>query len=246
VSALSQNLATISVRVRNFALITYAVPASRVRRHLPDPYELETFVDERGEERCLVSSTTFCNDGFRWSALPYPRLTFDESTYRAYVTHRGRRGVYFFRRYLSALPAFGPQKLFERNAGLGDFHIDTEMEGTRYSSYSSRVRSGDAENRFLLRAGEEPIAKPPFGTGEELAQHITYRLHGFFTSSAGVQGHMPVSHRRMAPWSGHLLDARFDTWTAHEIVSPEEVAHPYSVLVEPDIHFRLHPPRPLV
>ena len=239
-------LTSISVEVRNFALVTYAVPADRVSTHLPEPYLLETVLDGEGAERCLVSATSFCNRDFRSSALPYPRLTFDESTFRTYVTHRDRRGVYFIRRFLSKTLAFLPQRLFEMKAALGDFDVDSEVEPAGYDRYSFAVRSRDVTNGFVIRAHEEPAPRYPFETGEELVDHITYRLHGFFTSSIGRQGHMPVSHRRMTPWSGELVSARFDTWSELGILEPDEVSNPYSVLVEPIVNFRLHPPRPLV
>jgi hypothetical protein len=240
----SERLTTLSVEVRNFALITYAVPAERVRPRLPGPYTLETF-HRNGQEQCLVSGTCFCNHDFRWSALPYPRLTFDEGTYRVYVTHRGRRGVYFFRRFLSSPVALVPQRVVDANVAVGVFDVETRFDDSGYGLYTCCVQSGEAENSFTVRAGEVPPRKMPFASGDELAQHITYRTHGFFQTTAGLQGHMPVSHRRMAPWSGELVSARFDTWTQLGIVRAEEVSEPYSVLIEPAVNFLLHPPRPL-
>jgi uncharacterized protein YqjF (DUF2071 family) len=240
-----ERLTTISVEVRNFALITYAVPVERVRRRLPGPYTLETF-PKNGQEQCLVSGTCFCNHDFKWSAAPRPRLTFDEGTYRVYVTHRGRRGVYFFRRFLSSPVAFGAQRVADRNVAMANFDTETRFDDSGYGLYTCSVRSGDVENSFTIRARGVPRRKLPFASGEELAQHITYRLHGFFETPIGLQGHMPVSHRRMAPWSGELVSGRFDTWTQLGIVSSEEAAHPYSVLIEPAVNFLLHPPRPLV
>jgi hypothetical protein len=241
-----ERLTTISVEVRNFALVTHAVPADRVRTHLPDPYTLETFHDEGGVERCLVSATCFCNGDFRWSALSYPRLTFDESTFRTYVTHRGRRGVYFLRRFLSRPLAFFPQRLFEMKAALGDFDVETEVDPAGYERYSCTVRSRDVTNAFVVRARDEPVPRFPFETSDELVDRITYRLHGFFSSSAGAQGHMPVSHRPMTPWWGELVSARFDTWSDLGILERDEASKPHSVLVEPIVNFRLHPARPLV
>jgi uncharacterized protein YqjF (DUF2071 family) len=240
-----ERLTTISVEVLNFALITYAVPVERVRRRLPSPYTLETF-HRNGQEQCLVSGTCFCNHDFRWSATPYPRLTFDEATYRVYVTHSGRRGVYFFQRFLSSPVAFAAQRAADQNVAVGVFETETRLDDSGYSLYTCSVRSGDVHNSFTIRARQIPRRKIPFASGEELTQHITYRLHGFFQTPVGFQGHMPVSHRRMAPWSGELISGRFDTWTRLGIVTSEEVAHPYSVLIEPAVNFLLHPPRPLV
>jgi uncharacterized protein DUF2071 len=240
-----ERLTTISVEVRNFALVTYAVPAERVRRHLPGAYTLETFHRNR-REHCLVSATCFCNHRFRWSGLPFPRLTFDESTYRVYVTHRGRQGVYFFRRFLSSPIPFAAQRALDEHVSVGGFDVETRRDDAGYSFYACRVRSADVANNFTIRASGAPVRKPPFASGDELAQQITYRLHGFFQTTSGLQGHMPVSHRRMAPWSGELISGRFDTLSSLDIVRPEEVARPYSVLVEPSVNFLLRPPRPLM
>jgi len=240
-----RGLGTISIEVRNFAIVTYAVPADRVRGRLPSAYDLETFLGEDGE-LALVSATCFCNHDFRWSALPHPRLTFDESTYRTYVSHRGRRGVYFFKRYLGSPLALPPQRAVEMSASLGRFAVETELDESGYAAYSCRVQSREEENSFLVTARDDPLARAPFHTGEEMAQHITYRLHGFFTTAAGFQGHMPVSHPRMAPWSGELVSARFDTLSRLGILHQNELGTPYSVLVQPVIAFELHPPRPLL
>jgi uncharacterized protein YqjF (DUF2071 family) len=245
VGAVLRALGTVSIEVRNFAVVTYAVPADRVRARLPAVYDLETILGDDGE-LALVSATCFCNGDFRWSALPYPRLTFDESTYRTYVTHRGRRGVYFFKRYLGSPLALPPQRAVEMSASLARFDVETKLDESGYAAYSCRVQGRDEENSFSIRAGDDPVARAPFDTGEEMAQHITYRLHGFFTTSAGFQGHMPVSHARMAPWAGELVSARFDTLARLGILEEEELRHPYCVLVQPLIAFDLHPPRPLL
>jgi uncharacterized protein YqjF (DUF2071 family) len=236
--------AGIAVGVENFILITHSVPAARVRRHLPDLYELETFAAADGSERALVSATCFCNRNFRPYALAYPRLTFNESTYRTYVRLRGRVGVYFFGRYLGDPVALAAQRLFARDTYLGDFDVSIAAAEKGYPSYSCSVASARGATRFAARALDRPTARPPFHSGHDLAQFITYRLHGFFTSSLGHQGHMPVSHKRMSPLAGALLeDPRLDLWEQLGIVSPEEASQPYSILVQPPLDFVLLPPR---
>lgn len=234
-----------SIDVRNFAIVTHAVPADRVRAHLPDPYELQTFSDD-GDELSLVSATCFCNKDFRWSALPYPRHTFNENTYRTYVTHKGRVGVYFFRRYLGTQLARLPQRVFERFARHGDFEVDVDIDEEGVHDYFCSVEGDGRRTEFELSALDVPDVQAPFETPDEHAQFITYRLHGFFTSSAGFQGHMPVSHPRMDPWAGRLLNGRFDVWHELGILKPDEAGDVYSVLVQPQIDFTLYPPRPLV
>lgn len=111
------------VEVDDFALVTHAVPAERVRVHLPDVYELQTF-KAGGVERCFVSTTYFCNRDFRPAVVGFPRLTFAESTYRTYVVHRGRAGVYFFGRYVGSALVWAGQRAVARDTYHGDFVVD--------------------------------------------------------------------------------------------------------------------------
>ncbi|MDQ4145569.1 MAG: DUF2071 domain-containing protein [Actinomycetota bacterium] len=234
---------SISVEVLHFALVTHAVEAERVRARLPSLYELETFEAADGVERALVSTTCFCNHDFRPYALAYPRLTFNESTYRTYVRLGEKRGVYFFGRYLEGARAAGPQRLFARDTFLSDFEVEIDSNENGYELYSCGVSSKCGDTHFVVRALDSPRAQEPFESGDELAQFITYRLHGFFTSSLGCQGHMPVGHKRMRPFAGELESGRFDLWERLGILAPEEVSSPHSVLVQPPILFTLYPPR---
>lgn len=236
-------LTTLSLRVRNFAIVTYAVPVERVRPHVPARFRLQTFERDR-EQFCFVSATAFCNEDFRYSALPYPRLTFNESTYRTYVDYDGRQGIYFVGRYLGHPLALAAQRALNRDVWLGDFEIETDLASAGYNSYTCQVRSEQGDTTFALEALRRPEAKPPFDTTEKYVFFITHRLHGLFASSAGFPGYMPVAHVRMQPYEGELRSARFDLWERLGIVEPDEVAQPYSVLVQPAVDFTLFPPRP--
>jgi uncharacterized protein YqjF (DUF2071 family) len=233
-----------AVDVLNFAIVTYAVPAERVLRHLPKVYELDTFEGPDGQ-RALVSTTCFCNQDFRLAGVPQPRHTFNESTYRTYVSRDGEKGVYFFGRYLGTRLAWSLQRPVARHTYEADIEVDVQRTPEGYASYGCSARSRSGATNFSVEAMDVPSAKSPFASGEELAQFITYRLHGFFTSTAGFQGHMPVGHPRMRPLAGTLSAARFDLWSQLGVLRPDEVDDPYSVLVVPEVPFRLFAARPV-
>lgn len=235
---------TAQVDVENFALITHAVPANRLRAHVPAQFELETFVRDR-EEVGLITTTSFCNRQLHWSWARYPAHDFDQMTFRTYVTHKGRRGSYFLGTYVSTRLSFLGQSAVAANSFLAKFDVEVQGGTTGYPAYATATRVDHGESSFEIEATEHPHAKHPFATGEELAQFITYRLHGFARNPLGFQTHGPVDHRRMSPWSGTLLSGRFDFWERLEILQPEEFLPAYSVLVEPSIRFTLHLPRPL-
>ena len=236
-------LASFSVDVENFALITHRVPVERVAPHVPDNLELQTF-DDGGGRYCFVSATCFCNERYRVTGLPYPHLTFNESTYRTYVSYNGRQGVYFIGRYLGSPIALAAQRTLARDTWLADFDLTIDESDGGYRSYVCHETSERGETSFAVTAEDEPGPRGPFGSGWDHAQFLTYRLSGLFTSSLGVVGHMPVTHPHMRCYEGTLHAGRFDLWRELGILEPDEVHQPFSVLVAPHAPFTLHPPRP--
>ena len=236
-------LTSFSVNVENFALVTHKVPAARVEPHVPEKLSLQTF-EEDGERVCLVSASCFCNGRFRVTGLPYPRLTFNESTYRIYVEYNGRQGVFFIGRYLGHPLAVAAQKTLHRDTWLADFDVTMERTERGYASYVCHATGDHGETSFAISAEDDPAARPPFGSAWDHTQFITYRLSGLFMSTLGVVGHMPVSHPHMNCIAGTLHAGRFDLWHELGILDLEEAHNAYSVLVAPSVPFTLHPPRP--
>lgn len=247
---LTQNIthpASFKVTVRDFALITHCVPATRVRTLLPRNVELQTFRDEQtGESLAFVSVATFFNSRFHWSHAPRrPSLNFYQATYRTYVNFRGRNAVYFFHIFLETIPSYLIQRSVAQCTHKAEFEVDASIDLHGYRDYSCVFKNRGGITQFALEARELPEAKAPFRSGEELSQFLYYRLHGVFRSSVGVFADQMVYHRRVYPWSGRLKAGRFDFWTRHGILTPDEAQRPYSVLVEPSVDFTLYPPLPI-
>ena len=236
---------SIQVDIENFALITHAVPASRVRPHIPEPLRLQTFPDDGGEEIALISSSSFCNRQLHWSLARYPAIDFDQNTYRTYVTYKGNWGSYFFGTNLSTRLSYLAQCAVAAESFYAEFDADIRSGPEGYLHYSCRSVASYGELSFELEATDAPSAKQPFATGREHSDFITYRLHGFSRSPLGGYTHGPILHRRMEPWEGRLHSGRFDFWHALGILEPDEALNAYSVLVEPSVRFTLLPPRPL-
>jgi uncharacterized protein YqjF (DUF2071 family) len=235
---------SVSIEVEEFALLTYRVPADRVREHLPDTYTLQTHEGDDGE-CCFVTTTCFRNKDFRPTATSYPRHTFFESTYRTYVDYDGLHGVYFFGRYLETRPSYVAQRAVARDTFRADFDVHIDKNGDGYRAYDCHASGRHGETSFTVTATDEPGAKPPWSTGDEHAQFLTFRPIGCFTSSVGIQMRGRVDHARLEPWEGRLTGRpRLEYWEKLEILSREEAAQPYSVLVTEGTRFFLYPPVP--
>jgi hypothetical protein len=236
--------ATVRTEIRHFALVTHSVPAERVRARTPSELDLETFQDETGLKRALISVGCFRNVGFRPAFLPFGGISFEQMTFRTYVRYRGRAGIFFFGTTLSKRIPYRLEHLFAQKADLGRFHINRVFDpklgpNNGYDGYSAMVRSLErGETYFRIKAKDPPRR-------DHLSQSLTHRLHGFFeTTLGGITADQVVSHRRMSPWSGQLLEGRFDFWERLGFLLPEEFDKTHSVLIEPSVVFRVYPPIP--
>ncbi|HEX2294255.1 MAG TPA: DUF2071 domain-containing protein [Actinomycetota bacterium] len=233
------------VDLENFILISHAVPAARVRAQLPERIALETFEDEDGSETCFVTTACFCNRDLRPRLTGRPTHTFNQVTFRTYVTYGEARGLYFFGTYCDTIASFLWQGSMATGTKLARFEYDMAKDGRGYSRYSCTSRSGPEEASWVAEATDEPAAIHPFASAYEHVQFLGYRLHGFSRNPFGFYTHGRVDHRKLRPFSGRLLEGRFDLWTRLGILQPGEYLSPRSVLIEPHIRFTLMPPRPV-
>lgn len=230
------------MKLHHFALLTYAVPLDRIREHLPDQLEPESFMlPERGKTG-MISIGCFLASGLHWPAMSRPRMgRFEQITYRTYVTHKGKKGAYFFGSALGSITSFLLQGSFIRGGTLGKFDTSRTLEAEGYSEYLCRMKDRSGLTQFAIRAADRP-------ENPELTQLLTYRLHGFARSRAGLLVDQVVCHARMNPWSGELLnadDTRFPFWEKLGMLDADEASKPVSVLVQPEIRFGVYPPLPL-
>jgi hypothetical protein len=237
---------TLRVDIRDFALITHVVPAERVRPLVPPRFELQTFSEAGGAEMAFISASCFHNHRLHWPPFPRAAVSYPQSTYRTYVTHRGRAATFFLTTYVPpGLTEVGNKVVLSDTRGA-DFRLDAALGGDGYQRYAASIATDEGEARFELTATATPRARRPFTTGEQLAQFLTYRLHGFSRSALGPVLDGPVAHRRMRPWSGELHDGHFPAWRRLGLLDDAEMTHPYSVLVQPAVQFTVLPAIPAV
>lgn len=234
---------SLSAELRHFALITHQVPASRVRRLVPRCLELDLV-----DGRALVSIGCFYTRefGLRFAPARFPRLNFEQVTWRTYVRYRGRRGVFFFRTALGTVSSFLLQRAAARSARPAAIRTCREPYAQHfvtklgYDNYEAEVISPRLRTSFKLEATH----KAQSDHERELDQFLTFRPHGFFHSSLGVVMDQAVAHRPFDPWKGRLIQGRFDYWQKLNILYPDEAQEPVSVLVEPAVRFVFYPPMP--
>ena len=231
--------------IRDLAYVTYAIPPARLRRLVPDRFELLTRELGVGE-RAFLSLVWFRHDDLRACVPLSPEMDGAEINLRTYVRDRrtGEEGVWFLD--LAFTPPVGA--LFnvgtgaaarQERARITSRRDDTgrRVHALNGTSLSARHRHGAIED-----LGLGPGARPGFASGEELRAFLIDRHVGFYPRGRGQRGvgRMEVEHARLALRAGRLVSIRMPRAVALGLLQPEELERPHSAVLSEGARFRVY------
>ena len=235
--------------LRHFALVTYAVPVERLEPHIPlDRFEIPCFEIE-GQELALLSVVPFYDAGFRFGLAPFPRFHFEQTNYRVYVRHRetGQHVVWFFGTTLGGWPVHIARFLWRIPWYPARYTRECAYnEGEkRYTAFRYRARSTWGEARIdVTDTGVRAALLPGFSSMEEQVLILTHPVDGYFYRLDGTVGTYSVSHDKIEMTVAEPNDLYFALLERLNVLTPDEMQHPHSVLLCPETLFRIHmPPR---
>lgn len=230
----------------HFAIITYAVPASRFHGLFPERFQLDTVVID-GQEMGLISVVPFIDVDFTSAVFPFPRFTMGQTNYRIYIIDRatGERCVWFLGTTLDSWTLLVPRYLWQLPWHRGKVSFDCSFDESRgvYDRYSMQTESRWAAASVELTQSPEPKADfPGFPDTESALVYLTHPLAGFYYRRDGKLGTYKVWHDELKVRPATLRSANFKLLSRLGIVSDEEQLAPYSVLVEPLNEFTIYLP----
>ena len=236
--------------LKNFSIITYAVPGERFDGIFPDRFKLDTVMVD-GKEKELISVVPFIDVDFTSAIYPFPAFTMGQTNYRIYIidTKTGERSVWFLGttldswtlavpRYLWSLPWYSAKMTF-------DCHVDEETG--MYSKYLVNAESEwAAASVSLTQKVEDEFSFPGFPDTESALIYLTHPLAGFYHRRDGKLGTYRVWHKKLEVKPASLIAANFTLLSKLGIVTTSEQSNPYSVLIEPLNTFTIYLPPKIV
>jgi len=247
--------ATFTVTLRDFLIVTYAVPAERARAHVPEKLALDMRPAPDGDagEMAFVQTTCSFSDNLHWSPLGENAggLSYHQSTYRILTKRGDRRGAFVLRTYVGTTEAYASQRAAAREVDYTPFdvHIAGDFTQGRYETYNVRAVGERGQTaldvRGLAAAGTQ--APPPlasFPNTDDQTFFLTQREETYYHAAVGGIGLMPVEHAPLRPVAAELVAARLSLWTDLEVLSKDDLLRPVSVLIQPSVVFTTFPPRP--
>jgi len=233
----------------HFALITYALPAERLRRHIPDRFDIPTF-PIAGQNLALMSAVPFVDDDFRYYRLaPFIQWRFSQTNYRVYVVDRqtGAHVVWFFGTTLGSPIVQFARWLWRIPWHFARYQVDCRYaaEKGRYEQYEISHQSQWATAAIDLADTGRPMGLAEgFASIEEQALILTHPVKGYFYRLDGRVGTYSVWHEQIPLTEGRANRLYFSLYERLGLLTPEEMQHPHSVFICPRVTFDVHlPPR---
>lgn len=244
--------ATVAFTLRDLLVVTYAVPADRLRPHVPESIALDRILSPEGEQLALVQTICAYHENARWSVLPDKAggQSFHQITYRALTRRDGRRGAFALRTYVSTDEGRAAQRALSRDADFARFSLYIAGDPARasYDTYTIRAQGDLGQTQIDLRAIPAPETTPfPFTTVEEMTAFLVDRPENYFRASApktGI-GLLPQVYGALPQptFAETVAPPRLSLLTTLRLLSPEDIGQPFAVLLFPAVNVTSFAPR---
>jgi hypothetical protein len=233
--------------LHHFAIVTYLVDPDTLRKHLHRRFQPDCIYTQAGARRALISVVTFLDKDFRFVACPWPRSTFGQTNYRAYVvdTETGERVVWFFGTCLDSASVAVPRYLWRLpwHRAHMDFQCRYNGDSACYTSFSVMTRSTWAPAVLeLTDSGEPPQSFDGFPDLEAGLVFLTHPLRGYFFRQDGSLGTYTIWHDRLRPTQGKVTSARYPRLDRLDLLKEGDVQNVHSVLIQRSVDFTIYLP----
>jgi hypothetical protein len=243
----------VQTKLKHFALINYALPASRLAAYIPtDQYEIPEF-SIGGQQLALMSAVPFVDIDFHFTHL-FPWLTFHfgQTNYRVYVIDRksGEHGVWFFGTTLGSIVVYVAKGLWGIPWHYARYQIACtyDQQRKRYTNYRYDVNSGWGNAQIDLEDSGEPVTTlEGFDSPDQMRLILTHPVDGYFYRADQRVGGYSVWHEPIPMTVGSARNLYFGLYERLGLLSRAEMQQPHSVLLCPETDFTVFlPPRVIV
>lgn len=228
--------------LEHVANVTWAVDPDRLATILPDGFEPQIFdtssTSGASAASCaLISAVSFANRSFHFRAAPFVRMSCGQVDHRAYVVHRGERGVWSITSSMDhplvAVARVGFSMPWHRE----EIRITAQWSDDRCARMSIAVAGADGAATTVLEGaddGEVPdVLRTPMVTDPAVA---------WFARQRGGVGRYSVWHRPLDLHPMRVVAARSRPFEAAGVL--DTTAAPLGALVAQRSSFDIHtPPR---
>ena len=241
----SPNLLDIHTTLQHFALINYAVPAQRLRPHIPTRFDIPEF-EVDGRKQAFLSIVPFIDTDFRYIRLaPWLKFRFPQTNYRVYVIDRqtNQHVVWFFGTTLGSAVVYLARALWRIPWYYGRYSTNCRRENGRYTQFQYHTESRWATAEIDIQDTGQPLTiQQGFETLEEMQLILTHPVTGFYYRVDGRLGSYTIWHKLMEMTLAQPKHLYFALLDRLNVLTQEEMQQPHSIFITPAIEFDIHLP----
>jgi hypothetical protein len=237
----------VETTLQHLAIVTYWVDSSALTKHLHPRFEPVCLSVDGRASRSLVSVVTFLDRDFRFVACPWPRWSFGQTNYRAYVhdTETGEHAVWFFGTCLDSVSVYVPRHVWQLPWHRAHMMFDCRYDAgaRRYSTFTVTTRSAWSPGQLAITdSGETPTALAGVANMEAGLVLLTHPLRGYFYRRDRALGSYTIWHSRTMPTQGTVQVASYPLLQNLGLVEAGDIGAVHSVLLQPAIDFTIYLP----
>ena len=235
----------VTTELRDFALVTYAVAPAALANHLPPGFEPEVFALADGTKTAFISAALFHDFGFRPAIASWPKFSFAQTNYRAYIRRGEERCVWFFGTALHTPLVVIPRYAWKLPWHYADIRINSSwQENTCLQyNYTASGKWGNAQVQML--STDEPMGRlDGFVDEEQTRLVLTHPLTGYYKRTDGRLGTYHIWHDRLVMHRASVQSARFEVFEQLDLIAKDSI--PHSALLQRSTEFIIYLPPSLV
>lgn len=235
----TDKILTASTLLKHFSIISYLVDIKKLRAVIPKEFDLYTIIID-GKQYGLVSAVTFIDKDFHFKKiLPFCKLQFPQTNYRAYIIDKETREqcVWFFGTGLGSPLVFIPKKLWKMPWFLSKYKVNFEYSD-KYILYKVEISAfNSSANIDIVEDEKTNFVIKDFSSLEEAQLILTHPVTGYFSRSDNSIGRYKIWHPKMEIQTGRCKNAYFEKFERLGLLKGEQMRQPYSVLLTKEIEF---------
>lgn len=236
----------------HFALINYALPKSRLEKHIPVDRFLIPEFDIGGQTLALMSAVPFVDSDFHFVRLaPWFTFYFGQTNYRVYVIDRqtGEHVVWFFGTTLGSRLVHPAQWLWRIPWHYARYKMECwyDAAAARYTTFRYQSTCAWASSEIELEdTGQPVVLQAGFTTMDEQILILTHPVAGFYYRTNKQVGSYSIWHEEMKLTEARPRHLYFSLYERLGLLTRQEMQTPHSIFICPRITFDVHlPPKKL-
>lgn len=238
----NRSLLDVHTQLQHFAIITYQLPISRLKGIVPSPFKIWTFVED-GIEYGLISAVTFKIKNFSFYKISKnPKFNFFQTDFRTYIfdERSQNHAIWFLGTTLGSYAYIIPRRIWKMPCQFGTFDFQHQIKDCQYLKYHMTFQSKQGEGHVEIKSSnhEMKILKG-FTSIDQQTYILTHPITGYYSMSEKTIGSYEIWHPKMQITEGISFNLYFEFFEKLKLLSKTEMNHPHSILMSPEIKFRV-------